>query len=272
MKVQSDVFLMNVVPKGFRSTITFFNRETVDLVGCPESLGLFSKTSKTSSWYIFYCAQVSKYLFHRLKSSLFCWLKTRKHSVSRLIPYMCPMCTKAEVQPFYVPMLQNTVHFYSEEVINQAHTHHSPASSRTICQLGIWGNNKWRLGWAWPLMMQMQMPSLSVDTPARGLYSRRQPKSTNLVIVIWGPCTTLNSTFYCRNVKIRTQCFNFHKPIFQNWWNEKFYPKNIGWPWNVPLNSWKIVQSTPVSILHLILEFGTNLMSRSGRKKWFYTT
>ena len=103
-------------------------------------------------------------------------------------------------------------------------------------------------------------------------YSHGQPKSTNLVIMIWGPYTTLNSTFYCRNVKIRTQCFNFHEPIFQHWWNEKFYPKNIGWPWNVPLNSWKIVQSTPFSILHLILEFGTNLMSRSCRKKWFYTT
>ena len=103
-------------------------------------------------------------------------------------------------------------------------------------------------------------------------YSRGQPKSTNLVIVIWGPCTTLNSTFYCRNVKIRTQCFNFHEPIFQNWWNEKFYLKNIGRPWNVPLNSWKIAQSTPFSILHLILEFGTNLMSCSCRKKWFYTT
>jgi len=87
-------------------------------------------------------------------------------------------------------------------------------------------------------------------------------------LIWWSwPCTTLNSTFYCRNVKIRTQHFNFHKPTFQNWWNEKFYPKNIGWPWNVPLNSWKIAQSTPFSILHLILELGTNLMSCSCRKK-----
>jgi len=59
------------------------------------------------------------------------------------------------------------------------------------------------------------------------LYSCGQTKTTILVIMIWGPCTTLNSTFYCINVEIRTQCFDFHKPIFQNW-NKKFCPQNIG--------------------------------------------
>ena len=67
-------------------------------------------------------------------------------------------------------------------------------------------------------------------------YSRGQSKSTNLVIMIWGPCTTLNSVFYCRNVKIRTQHFDFHEPNVQNWWNEKLYPKKFGRPWNGPLN------------------------------------
>ena len=86
------------------------------------------------------------------------------------------------------------------------------------------------------------------------LYSRGQTKTTILVIIIWGPCTTLDSTFYCRNVEIRTQRFDLYEPIFQNRWNEKFYPKNIGQTLNGPLKSWKIAQLTPFSTLHLILK------------------
>ena len=85
-------------------------------------------------------------------------------------------------------------------------------------------------------------------------YSRGQTKTTILVIIIWGPCTTLDSTFYCRNMEIRTQRFDLYEPIFQNRWNEKFYPKNIGQTLNGPLKSWKIAQSTPFSTLHLILK------------------
>lgn len=36
----------------------------------------------------------------------------------------------------------------------------------------------------------------------------RQIKTTSLVIMIWRPCTTLDSTFYCGNTEIRTQCFD----------------------------------------------------------------
>jgi len=49
-------------------------------------------------------------------------------------------------------------------------------------------------------------------------------------------------------------------------------PKNIGRTFKWTLKSWKIAQSTPFLILHLILEFGKILMSRSHRKKRFYTT
>ena len=62
---------------------------------------------------------------------------------------------------------------------------------------------------------------------------------------------------------IRTQYFDFHKPIFQNWWNEKFYPKNVG----QTLSGAKL---TPFSTLHLILKFGKFLTGCSHRKgKWF---
>ena len=87
-------------------------------------------------------------------------------------------------------------------------------------------------------------------------YSRGQTKTTILVIMIWGPCTTLDSTFYCRNVEIRTKHFDFYELIVKNWWNEKIYPKNIGQTLNGPLKSWKIALSTPLSTLHLILKLG----------------
>jgi len=102
-------------------------------------------------------------------------------------------------------------------------------------------------------------------------YSCRQAKSTNLVIMIWGPCTIL-STFYCKNMKIRTQHFDFHEPNFQNWWNETMSPPKYWLDLKWTLKSWKIAQLTPFSILHLILEFGKIQMSHSHRKKWFYAT
>ena len=53
-----------------------------------------------------------------------------------------------------------------------------------------------------------------------------------------------------------TQHFDLYEPIFQNQWNEIFYPKDIGQTLNGPLKSWKIAQSTPFSTLHLILKLG----------------